>query len=268
MPKSRKVAFAIVAHPDDIEFMMAGTLILLGQAGFELHYMNIANGSCGTAVHTRADIIRVRAGEAKAACKLIGATHHRSLADDVQVFYEKKLLAQVGAVMRDVNPSILLVPSPQDYMEDHVIAGRLAVTAAFCRGMRNFTTSPRRKPVADEVTVYHALPYGLHDGMRQQVGAGLFVNIDSVLAEKRRMLACHKSQKEWLDVSQGLDAYLTTMEKMSAEVGRMSGKFKFAEGWRRHSHLGFSGEDVDPLRQVLGRRTLVNKAYERALAKG
>ena len=26
--------FAIAAHPDDIEFMMAGTLILLGRAGY------------------------------------------------------------------------------------------------------------------------------------------------------------------------------------------------------------------------------------------
>jgi len=268
MAEDRKVAFAIAAHPDDIEFMMAGTLILLGQAGFDLHYMNIANGSCGTAVHTRAEIIKIRGREARAACKLIGATYHPSLVDDIQIFYERRLLAQVGAVMREVNPSILLVPSPQDYMEDHVIAGRLAVSAAFCRGMRNFATSPRRKPVAGEVAVYHALPYGLRDGMRQRVRAGLFVNIASVLEQKRRMLACHKSQKEWLDVSQGLDAYLTTMEQMSAEVGRMSGKFKFAEGWRRHSHLGFSGEDADPLRQVLGRNTLVDKGYERGLENG
>ena len=41
-------AFAVAAHPDDIEFMMAGTLILLGRAGYELHYMTIANGSCGS----------------------------------------------------------------------------------------------------------------------------------------------------------------------------------------------------------------------------
>ena len=41
-----KHAFAIAAHPDDIEFQMAGTLILLQRAGYEIHYMNIANGSC------------------------------------------------------------------------------------------------------------------------------------------------------------------------------------------------------------------------------
>ena len=40
--------FAIAAHPDDIEFVMAGTMMLLDDAGYELHYMNIANGSCGS----------------------------------------------------------------------------------------------------------------------------------------------------------------------------------------------------------------------------
>ncbi|MDQ6630443.1 MAG: PIG-L family deacetylase, partial [Verrucomicrobiota bacterium] len=32
-----KTAFAIAAHPDDIEFMMAGTLLLLKNAGYEIH---------------------------------------------------------------------------------------------------------------------------------------------------------------------------------------------------------------------------------------
>ena len=38
MPASR--ALAIAAHPDDIEFMMAGTLCLLREAGWEIHYLN------------------------------------------------------------------------------------------------------------------------------------------------------------------------------------------------------------------------------------
>jgi len=49
---AKPAAFAIGAHPDDIKFMMAGTLILLREAGWSLHYMNIANGSCGTTTET------------------------------------------------------------------------------------------------------------------------------------------------------------------------------------------------------------------------
>jgi len=72
-----------------------------------------------------------------------------------------------------------------------------------------------------------------------------------VIEDKQAMLACHESQKKWLDTSQGLDSYLIAMRDMSAEVGRRSGRFRFAEGWRRHSHLGFSARDIDPLAELL-----------------
>jgi len=189
------------------------------------------------------------------------------MVDDIKILYEPKLLARVGAVVRKVAPTIMLVPSPEDYMEDHVNAARLAVTAAFCRGMRNFRTIPAVRPIAGDVTIYHAMPAGLRDPLRRRVVPEYFVDVSSVLEQKRRALAQHRSQKEWLDVSQGMDAYLTTMEELSAEVGRMSGRFAYAEGWRRHSHLGFCEEAADPLAQALGERVLVNAAYRRWLAE-
>ena len=65
------------------------------------------------------------------------------------------------------------------------------------------------------------------------------------------MLAKHKSQKEWLDVSQGMNTYLTTMKDMCAEVGKLSGKFNYAENWIKHSHIGFCDQDSDPLAKLL-----------------
>jgi len=263
--QNRLSAFAVAAHPDDIEFMMAGTLLLLGDVGYELHYLNIASGSCGTAVHTKEDIVRIRTAEAQSAARLLGARYHPPFVDDLDIYYENDLLAKVAAVVREVQPGILLLPSPQDYMEDHVNAARLAVTAAFCREMRNFPTDPPVAPVQGDVTVYHALPYGLRDGLRRRVLPEYYVDVSEVIAAKREALAQHRSQKEWLDESQGLDAYLTTMEAMSAEVGRSSGRFEYAEGWRRHSHLGFCDENADPLVEALGERVLVNEEYRRLL---
>ncbi|MFH0964984.1 MAG: PIG-L family deacetylase [Planctomycetota bacterium] len=265
MAKDRKVAFAVAAHPDDIEFTMAGTLILLREKGYELHYMNVANGSCGTATHGTEEIIRIRTREARAAAALIGAIFHAPLVDDIDIFYEKKTLARMGAVMREVNPTILLVQSPEDYMEDHINSGRLAVSAAFCKGMRNFPTSPRRRPVEGECAIYHALPHGLMGPLRRRVRAGLYVDVSSVMKRKRAMLACHKSQKEWLDRSQGMDSYLITMEELCREVGKASKAFPYAEGWRRHSHWGFSGRAIDPLAKALGSKAHVDKGYEKEL---
>lgn len=257
--------FAIGAHPDDIEFMMSGTMMLLRDLGWELHYMNIANGSCGTAVDPPEVIIAKRHSETVDACKLIGATFHASICNDLEVYYTYEQVAKILTVVRQIQPTIMLVQSPRDYMEEHQNATRLAVTAAFCRGMRNYISDPPVDPVGGDVTLYHALPYGLRDPMRKRIRPGQYVDVSSVIQEKRDMLACHRSQKEWLDQSQGLDAYLDTMEGFAQEVGAMSGTFKLAEGWRRRSHLGFSATDADPLKATLGDLCVIDETYEQAL---
>ena len=248
--------FAVGAHPDDIEFLMAGTLILMRRAGCEVHCLCIANGSCGTAEFGRDEIVRIRRAEARAAAESIGAIYHESLVNDLEIFYEKGLLARVAALVREVAPDVLLTHSPVDYMEDHQNAARLAVTAAFGRGMPNFPTDPPRAPSGQGVTVYHAQPHGNHDPLRQLVRPEVYVDIGSAIEEKRAMLAHHQSQKTWLDQTQGMDAYLETMLALSREVGAMSGRFTYAEGWRRRLHLGFGAEADDPLCEVLGAHVL------------
>jgi len=260
----RRVAMAIACHPDDIEFMMAGTLLLLQRSGYELHYMNIANGALGSITQSREEIIAIRAREARAAAQLIGAVFHPSVTDDLDVCYEKRTLARVVTAVRRADPTLVLVPAPDDYFEDHTEAARLAVTAVFCRGMPNFPMT-EADPVESDVTIYHALPYGLRDPLRRRIRPEYYVDITSVLARKREMLALHRSQKEWLDATQGLHAYLNTMETMSAEVGRLSRRFAYAEGWRRRNHLGYGPVEADPLTEALGDMVLVNEEYRRKL---
>jgi len=249
-PRSRHVALAAAAHPDDIEFMMAGTLLLLKEAGAEIHMWNIANGSCGTVRHGRDEIVEMRRREALESACVAGAVAHEPLFDDLAVFYDGPSLARVAAVVRDIRPTIVLTHSPQDYMEDHQNACRLLVSAVFSRGMPNFPTDPSRPAWDAPSAVYHALPHGLRDGLGQVVRPDAFVDIAAALGAKREMLARHRSQKEWLDASQGMDAYLAEMETMSRDVGRMSGRFEFAEGWRRHSLLGFGPPDFNPLKDL------------------
>jgi len=261
----RKVAIAIGAHPDDIEFFMAGTLLLLKEAGYKIHYLTIANGNCGSAVYNERTLRSIRNSEGRAAAKILGAEFCQPLTNDLELFYNLDLLRKLTAVFREVKPGIVLTHSPQDYMEDHTNTSRLAVTAAFARGMPNFKSSPSQ-PAADyEVTVYHALPHGLRDQLRRRIIPGAYTNTTSVHKTKHQALAAHKSQQAWLDVSQGLNSYLLAMEDMSRAVGRLSKNFRHAEGWRRHLHLGFCGMEADPLREALGKNYLVNMYYERSL---
>jgi LmbE family N-acetylglucosaminyl deacetylase len=263
--ESRRSAIGIAAHPDDIEFAMAGTLVLLRQAGYEIHYFNLLSGHCGSVTESAARTRTRRRREARRAAAILGAIWHPPIAEDIEIVYSVPHLRKVAAVIRQARASIVLTHAVQDYMEDHMIAGRLAVTAAFAHGMRNFRTTPARPPYPDDVTVYHAMPHGLQDGLRRRVTAGAFVDTTSVQATKHAALAAHESQQDWLQASQGMNSYLQAMTDMSTAVGRLRGRFTHAEGWRRHLHLGFSGSAIDPLADALGSNYVVNADYERGL---
>ena len=111
---------ALVAHPDDIEFMFAGTMLMLQARGWEMHYMTIANGSCGTAVDDVETIVAKRRAESQAACKLAGAVWHPAVCNDLEVFHSWDVISQVLSVVREVRPQIVLTQSTDDYMEDHI----------------------------------------------------------------------------------------------------------------------------------------------------
>ena len=113
--------------------------------------------SLGTAEHTYEDIVRIRREESIAAAKMAGAIYHESLCDDLEVFYNYETLGKLVEIMREVNPDIVLTHGPYDYMEDHVNTGRLAVSAAFCRGMRNYKCGQKFPPTLKEVAVYHSI---------------------------------------------------------------------------------------------------------------
>ena len=254
----KQTALAIFAHPDDIEFVAAGTLLLLKQAGWEIHCLNLSSGNLGSATMSANDTRKARQHEAQLAASILGAHWHPPLAEDLEIVYAVPLLRQLAATVREVNPQIILTHSPVDYMEDHMATARLTVTAAFSRGMPSFVTDPHVKHVEGDVTVYHAQPHLNREPLGALVRPGLFVDIASVMGTKRAALAAHESQKAWLDQTQGMDSYVKTMEDLGHEVGRMSGRFEIAEGWRRHLHAGFCAPEADPLRVELGERCLAS----------
>lgn len=242
------VALAVFAHPDDMEFAAAGTLLRLQRVGYEIHSLAVANGCCGSSTHGREELVGVRRAEAQEACRLVGFARHESLVNDLEVFYERSILARLAAVFRRVRPDVLLTHSPSDYMEDHESACRLAVSAAFVRGMRNLPTDPPTAAVDGPVSVYHAQPHGNRDPLGVVVRPTHFVDVGGeVLEQKAAMLACHRSQLKWLDESQGIASHLATMRGLMREVGEWSGRFEHAEGWRRRLTLGFCAPDADPL---------------------
>ena len=108
------------------------------------------------------------------------------------------------------------------------------------------------------MTIYHASPHGLRDGLRRRVIPGAFVDTTTVHDRKRAALACHASQQEWLDATQGMNNYVQTMDEFSRTMGTLSRRFQHAEGWRRHLHLGSAMSEPTPWKPDAG------SAYEHA----
>lgn len=244
---------AIFAHPDDIEFRAAGTMLLLARQGWDLHCCNLSSGNLGSSVMTAAQTARTRRREAQASAKLMAATWHPPIGDDLLLFYTEPAIRQVCALIRKVRPTVLLTHPPVDYMEDHTTTCRIAVSAAFARGVPNFRTRPPRPAIADPVTIYHAMPHGLCGPLRQEWRPEAWVDTTTVQRGRIDALACHRSQQAWLDTTQGMNSYLAAAQDEARELGRRSRRFKQAEGWTRHLHLGFAGPGDDPLRDALGR---------------
>lgn len=251
----QRSVLAIAAHPDDIEFCMAGTLLRLIEKGWEAHYFNVANGCCGSTSMDPEQCAAVRLGEAQRAAQLVPAHFYAPIRNDLEVFYDRETHREVAEVVRRARPSIILTHALQDYMEDHQNAARLAVGGAFVRAVPNF---PCPAPTYDApVAIYHAQPHGNRDPYGRVVVPTHFVDTNGCIDRKCELLSCHESQAKWLDETQGMGSYVDTMVELGAEVGRMSQRFEKAEGWRRHLHLGFAEEDFDPLVSELTDEILV-----------
>lgn len=249
--KKNMVALAIAAHPDDIEFMMAGTLLLLKRAGVETHICNLANGCYGSQVYGKDEAARVRALEAQAAAQVAGAVWHPSLFDDTGIFYDAPSLAKVTAVVRRVRPDIVLTLSRYDYMEDHEYASRLASSATFNRCLPSYVSDPPEPSFNKPVAVYHSLPHSLMDMQRTPVTPEFVIDVSAVMNLKQEMLAQHVSQKEWLDTTQGMGSYVESMVEITREIGTRFSDFPYAEGWRRHNHMGYCEPSFAPLQTIL-----------------
>lgn len=251
-PSEPPVALAVFAHPDDIEFTCAGTLSLLAQRGWQTHYLNLADGCCGSLDKTPEAAAAERWAEAQDAAKILRAEAHPPLFHDLEVFFDATATRRVAAAIRKVRPNVVLTHATEDYMEDHMETARLALHALFSAAMPNYTTEPATPPYDKPRALYHTLPHGLHHPVnRRRAFPEFYVSIDAVIERKREALAAHRSQKEWLDKTQGMDAYLDAMSAMARTLGSESGVGEHAEGFTRHLHIGLGPMDYTPLEDAL-----------------
>lgn len=247
MPSNARVPrlLAVMAHPDDAEILVAGTLFHLKALGWELGILTMTAGDCGAAGTSREEISRIRYAEATAAAEFLGATYACAGLMDVEVFSNAENLRRVVDSMRRFDPDVVMTHSPVDYMLDHEETSRLVRGATFASAIPNYETRqdpPAKVGRATPVLYYADALEGIDPGGKR-IYPQFYVDISEPLPRKREMLARHVSQREWLRSHHGIDEYLDRMTAWAAGFGAECG-LSYAEGFRQHLGHGYPHDPI------------------------
>lgn len=226
---------AIHAHPDDVEFQCAGTLILLREAGHQVTIATMTPGDCGSAVHDAETIAAIRREEARASAALIGADYLCLEFRDLAIFNDDESRRRVTEVLRRTRPDVILTAPPVDYIADHEMTSLLVRDACFAASCPNYATRQWEPapPMAGIPHLYFVDPLEGSDRDGVRVPVDFYVDVSRVFATKQQMLACHASQREWLLRQHGIDEYLESQARWGAVRGTEIG-VEQAEAFRQY----------------------------------
>lgn len=243
----RKTVLGIFAHPDDAEFSCAGTLALLSRSGWEIHIATMTPGDKGSAELNRKQISKIRKAEARVSARILQGNYHCLEMDDIYIFYDRNSINKTTSLIRKFRPSLVFTASPDDYMVDHEITSKIVQTACFCAGIKNMEIMG--KPFEPIPYLFYSDPMEAKNKMGSVVYPSFYVDITSVMDTKENMLACHKSQREWLLVHHKIDEYILSMKRFGKKRGAEINA-SYAEGFRQHLGHGYPQDNI--LKDLLG----------------
>ena len=200
-------ALAFGAHPDDIEMSCGGTLSMLHRNGKTFGMVDYTRGEMGTRGNAT-----IRAGEAKAAAKILGAEVRVNLGvPDSNIELNRKNHLKTIEVMRKYQPEIVFAPYREERHPDHAHVHELVRDAIFYAGLRKLKTgtlSPYRPK--------HAYYYMQHHTFIPTI----YVDISHDFDTKVDAIKAHKSQF-FNPASKDPQTILSTPEFMDYLLGRM-----------------------------------------------
>ena len=246
----KKNVLAILAHPDDVEILCAGTLSLLKKKGWSVHIATLATGDKGTTHHTREEIMRIRNAEAVRSAGIIGASYSCLGFEDIYLFYNRETINKTTSLIRRIRPVIVFTSSPEDYMLDHEITSLIVQTACFSAGIKNMDVT--EEPFEPIPYLFYCDPIEGTAKLGRPVDPAIYVDISDEMEIKEHMLACHESQQEWLKTHQN-NEYIDAMKRFSGKRGEEVDRI-YAEGFRQHLGHGYPADNI--LKDLLGDRVI------------
>jgi LmbE family N-acetylglucosaminyl deacetylase len=225
VPKSAMVIFA---HPDDAEFVTAGTSAVWAEQGCEVTYLSATSGDKGTSdpdIPT-AKLIEMREQEQCNAAEILGVKHVEFLRyEDATLVADLDLRLAITRMIRKYKPEAIICQDPttryvgQEYIQhpDHIAMGEAALAAIF-PSARDHLTFPQ---LLQEGYEPHKAKYVFLAGSD---APDVWIDTTSVFEKKVAALKAHLSQMGDFDPTE----LLRTWGRDTAAEARRKG---FSTSW-------------------------------------
>jgi LmbE family N-acetylglucosaminyl deacetylase len=187
----------VTAHPDDVDFGVAGSVARWVKAGSEVAYCIVTDGDAGGSDHTitRTEMATIRRREQRAAAAEVGVTDVTFLGyPDGRLVPSIELRRDISRQVRLQRPERLVCQSPDRMWDrigashpDHLAAGEAAVCAAY---------PDARNPFAHPELLEEGLePHAVAEiWLMAAPGADRAVDVTDTFDRKVAALLCHQSQ--------------------------------------------------------------------------
>ncbi len=211
------------AHPDDVEWAIGGTALLLRENGVSFVLVDMTNGEMGSR-----GTVEERRVEAARAAKFLGATARENLnLPDCGLIDSPENRCLVASAVRRHRPKIVLAPLWEDRHPDHAAAGLIVRNAQLYCVLKNLDDpSPPHQPAA-------FLFYPIHK-LRQP---SFIVDTSAVFARKIELLRIFDSQ-----FADRVGDFLFRLESRDRYLGSLIGA-RHGEALVIESPLRLSGLD-------------------------
>lgn len=231
-PGAPKVALAVTAHPDDVDFGAGGTVARMVDDGWRVVYCLATDGDAGgfDAAVPRGEIPAIRRAEQTEAARLLGVLelHWLGFADG-RVEPTIDLRREISRVIRTVQPTRILAQSPQRNWvrmgashPDHLAVGEATLRAVYPDARNPFAHPELAAAGLDAWAVPEVWMMGGPD-------PDLWVDISPTFDRKLAALRAHVSQE--VDRNGELEQRLRTW--MAAPAASGLPPDRTAEAWRR-----------------------------------
>ena len=205
-PEDRRIkrAVCIVAHPDDIEFYCAGSVLMMTRRGVEVDFVLATSGDKGArdVSRSRAKVARTREREQEVAALVLGVKRVVFLRrPDAELVESLELREELVREIRASRPDVIFTFDPNvpyRFHPDHRVVGRVALDAAW-PSARDPLTFP--KAGAPHETAEAWCFAGLSPDLEVDVGDVLSKKIEARLAHSSQTGNAATLARRWRSIA-------------------------------------------------------------------